>query len=108
MIAITIENCMLDLGTGKSGSVTATAAARQADAAGAVKGQEMLADPLVLPGYSPPEDKMQGYALAKTEKTAGARKTAKNVPMAWAAYCVRGGVLSKNPTRKSPVRSRIG
>lgn len=99
MMAMAMENFTLELGIGKSGSVTATAAARQADAEGAVNGQ-------VLASLSSVE-RIQGYALANIEKTAGATKTAKNVPMAWAAYCVRGGVLRRNPTRKSPVRSSI-
>lgn len=38
MIDIIMENCTLVLGTGNSGSVTATAAARHAEAAGAVNG----------------------------------------------------------------------
>lgn len=97
------EKYRLDRGTGKLGSVTAMATARQAETEGALKGHAVA---LVVFGES--VERMQGYAVANIVKTAGARKTAISVPIACARYWRRCGVPRRKPTRKSPVRSMEG
>lgn len=93
-IANKIAKFLLDTGTGRMGSTTATATARHADADGAVNGQVSEFTSL-----------MHGYATENKTYMVGARNTAQQVPMPWANHWSFGDVRKRKPTRKSPVRS---
>lgn len=74
--------------------MTAWATAAQAETEGAAKAHLSYLS----------VSRMQGYADVKSTNRPGASHTATNVPIAWAYHCLIGGVRSRKPVRKSPVR----